>query len=127
VSFETCLLVNFRVKSWIVISIIYDGMALDEAEKEELQKDFPFDFKYEPNAEEILNTLIPEAYTNTLFTAQLDALAAEHGSRMSAMDSAVGNCKEVIRSLTLEMNKLRQAAITTELIEVISGAESLDS
>ncbi len=101
-------------------------MSLDESVKEELQKDYPFDFKYEPSPEAILNDLIPEAYISTMWTALLDAVAAEHGSRMTAMDSAVGNCEEAIRSLTLKMNKLRQAAITTELIEVVSGAESLN-
>lgn len=95
-------------------------------EKDKLRKEFPFDFKYDLPAKEILDSLIPEAYLSTLYTCQLDALAAEHGSRMSAMDSASKNCKEVIRSLTLTMNKLRQAAITTELIEVVSGAEALN-
>ena len=53
------------------------------------------------------------------------ACFSEHGSRMASMDSATKNCKEMIRTLTLKMNKLRQAGITTELIEVVSGAESL--
>ncbi len=101
-------------------------LSLDDTVKEELKKNFPFDFKYEPSPEAILNDLIPEAYISTMWTAQLDSVAAEHGSRMTAMDSAVGNCQEAIRSLTLKMNKLRQAAITTELIEVVSGAESLN-
>lgn len=101
-------------------------MTLDSSEREELKEKYPFDFRYNPNAEEILDGLIPEAYTSAMWTAILDAVAAEHGSRMSAMDSAVGNCKDAIRTLTLKMNKLRQAAITTELIEVVSGAESLN-
>ncbi len=100
-------------------------MALDNKEKEALKEQFPFDFKYDPDPKQILDTLIPEAYTSSLWTAQLDSIAAEHGSRMTAMDSAVGNCKDAIRSMTIKMNKLRQAAITTELIEVVSGAESL--
>lgn len=102
-------------------------MILKEAEREALQEKFPFDFKYDPNPKEILDTLIPESFTTALWTANLDATAAEHGSRMSAMDSAVRNCKDAIRSQTLTMNKLRQAAITTELIEVVSGAESLNA
>jgi F-type H+-transporting ATPase subunit gamma len=101
-------------------------MTLDQSEKEELKEKFPFDFKYEPNPTEILNTLIPQTYISTLFTALLDAVAAEHGSRMSAMDSATSNCKKAIKTLTIKMNKLRQAAITTELSEVVSGAESLN-
>ena len=101
-------------------------MSMDEKVKEELQEKFPFDFKYDPSPEVILDSLIPEAYTSTMWTAMLDAIASEHGSRMTAMDSAVGNCKDAIRTLSIKMNKLRQAAITTELIEVVSGAESLN-
>lgn len=101
-------------------------MTLDASEKEKLKEENPFDFKYDPSASEILDTLIPEAYATSVFTCQLDALAAEHGSRMSAMDSASSNCKDAIKQLTLDMNKARQAAITTELIEVVSGAESLN-
>ncbi len=102
-------------------------MALDQAEKEELAEKFPFDFKYEPSATEILNTIIPQTYISTLYTALLDGVAAEHGSRMAAMDSATSNCKKAIRTLSIKMNKLRQAAITTELTEVVSGAESLNA
>lgn len=101
-------------------------MTLDQNEKEELAEKFPFDFKYEPSASEILNTLIPQTYISTLYTSVLDAVAAEHGSRMAAMDSATSNCKKAIRTLSIKMNKLRQAAITTELSEVVSGAESLN-
>lgn len=100
-------------------------MSLNEEEKASVKKDFPFDFKYEPSPESILNELIPQTFITTLYTSILDAAAAEHGSRMSAMDSAARNCKDAIRTLTIKMNKLRQAAITTELIEVVSGAESL--
>ncbi len=102
-------------------------MTMDEAKKEELREKFPFDFRYEPSPTEILNTLIPQTYVSTLYTALLDAVAAEHGSRMSAMDSASSNCKKAIKSLSIKMNKLRQAAITTELSEVVSGAESVNA
>jgi F-type H+-transporting ATPase subunit gamma len=101
-------------------------MTLDVEEKKELEEKFPFDFKYEPTPAEILDTLIPETFSTTLYTSLLDGTAAEHGSRMAAMDNAVSNCKDAIRTQTLKMNKLRQAAITTELIEVVSGAESLN-
>jgi F-type H+-transporting ATPase subunit gamma len=101
-------------------------MTMDENKKEELREKYPFDFKYEPSPTDILNTLIPQTYISTLYTALLDAVAAEHGSRMSAMDSASSNCKKAIRTLSIKMNKKRQAAITTELSEVVSGAESLN-
>ncbi len=101
-------------------------MSLDLHEKATLEEKFPFDFRYEPTPAEILDTLIPETFTATLYTSLLDAVAAEHGSRMASMDNAVTNCKEQVRTQTLKMNKLRQAAITTELTEVVSGAESLN-
>lgn len=102
-------------------------MAVSEEEKVELTQKFPVDFKYEPSANDILDKLVPEVYNTTLYTCMLDAVASEHGSRMSAMDSASKNSKEMIKNLTLKMNKLRQAAITTELSEIVSGAESLNA
>lgn len=99
-------------------------MTLDQDEKKDLQEKYPFDFKYDPSPKAILDNLIPQTYLTSIYTCLLDSVAAEHGSRMSSMDNATTNCKEMIKSLTLKMNKLRQAAITTELIEVISGAES---
>lgn len=101
-------------------------MTLDQGEKDLLKEKFPFDFKYDPNPQEILDSLIPEAYITGMYTSLLDGVAAEHGSRMVAMDNATSNCKDAIKTLTIKMNKLRQAAITTELIEVVSGAESLN-
>jgi F-type H+-transporting ATPase subunit gamma len=98
---------------------------LGQEEKAEVVSAFPFDFKYEPSPSEILDEVIPESYFTTLYTSILDAIASEHGSRMASMDSASKNCKDAIRKQTLKMNKLRQAKITTELIEVVSGAESL--
>jgi F-type H+-transporting ATPase subunit gamma len=100
-------------------------MTLSEDAKKKLEEEFPFDFKYDPDAATILDSVIPEVYSTTIFTSLLDANASEHGSRMAAMDSAFTNCKDMIKTLTLKMNKLRQASITTELIEVVSGAESL--
>ena len=102
-------------------------MTVSTEEKEELLKEFPVDFKYEPSAEAILDSLIPEVLNTTVFTSMLDAVAAEHATRMTAMDNATTNCKDMIRNLTITMNKLRQAAITTELTEIVSGAESLNS
>ncbi len=100
-------------------------MTMDMSQREEIKRSLPFDFKYEPGHKEILDELIPKAFVDIMFTSILDATASEHGSRMAAMDNAAKNCKDIIRKVTLKMNKLRQAAITTELIEVISGAESL--
>lgn len=101
-------------------------MQVSAADKEEIKSKYPYDFKYEPSAEQILDTLIPEVYLTTVYTCVLDAIASEHGSRMNAMENASKNSKEVIKKLSLKMNKMRQARITTELIEVVSGAESLN-
>jgi F-type H+-transporting ATPase subunit gamma len=101
-------------------------MQVSASVKEEIKTKYPYDFKYDPSAEEILDTLVPEVYLTTVYTCICDAIASEHGSRMNAMENASKNSKEVIKKLSLKMNKLRQAKITTELIEVVSGAESLN-
>lgn len=101
-------------------------MQVPQETKEEIKAKYPYDFKYEPTAEQILDTLVPEVYLTTVYTCVLDAIASEHGSRMNAMENASKNCKEMIKKLSLKMNKMRQAKITTELIEVVSGAESLN-
>jgi F-type H+-transporting ATPase subunit gamma len=100
-------------------------LSIDEEKAEDLKNEFPFDFKYEPSAESILDDLIPEIYKGHFVKAYLDSQASEHGMRMVALDNASKNCEDMIKNLTLKMNKIRQAAITTELIEVVSGAESL--
>jgi F-type H+-transporting ATPase subunit gamma len=101
-------------------------MQVSSSAREEIKSRYPYDFKYEPSAEKILDTLVPEVYLTTIYTCVLDAIAAEHGSRMNAMENASKNCKEMVKKLSLKMNKMRQAKITTELIEVVSGAESLN-
>jgi F-type H+-transporting ATPase subunit gamma len=101
-------------------------MQVSASDKETIKSKYPYDFKYEPGAEQILDTLVPEVYLTTVYTCVLDAIASEHGSRMNAMENASKNSKEVIKKLSLKMNKMRQARITTELIEVVSGAESLN-
>ncbi|MGE3608840.1 MAG: ATP synthase F1 subunit gamma [Bacteriovoracaceae bacterium] len=101
-------------------------MQVSAETKEAIKSKYPYDFKYEPSAGQILDTLVPEVYLTTVYTCVLDAIASEHGSRMNAMENASKNCKEMIKKLSLKMNKMRQARITTELIEVVSGAESLN-
>jgi len=82
-------------------------------------------YSVEPSAEELLGLILPRAVEFAVFRALLETAASEHGARMSAMDSATNNCAELIRSLTLDMNKARQAAITQELSEIVGGAEAL--
>jgi F-type H+-transporting ATPase subunit gamma len=80
---------------------------------------------YEPGKEALLADLLPKNVEVQIFKSLLESNAAEHGARMTAMDSASKNADEMIGKLTLQYNRARQAAITTELIEIISGAESL--
>lgn len=79
----------------------------------------------EPNLDQLLDKLLERKLVSYVLAALLSGTAAEHGARMTAMDSATNNAKEVIRKLTLQYNRARQAAITKELIEIISGAEAL--
>jgi len=80
---------------------------------------------YEPEPEELLSELIPEYAQLNVFRALLESTASEHGARMTAMRNAADNAKEVISDLTLEMNRVRQAEITQEILEVVAGAEGL--
>ena len=83
------------------------------------------DYLYEPSREEILATLLPRYVEAQIFRMLLESVAGEHGARMTAMDSATNNAVDMISRLTLQMNRARQAAITKELLEIISGAEAL--
>ncbi len=80
---------------------------------------------YEPTKGELLGELLPKSIEVAIFKAMLESVASEHGARMTAMDSASKNATEMIGKLTLIYNRARQAAITTELTEIISGAESI--
>lgn len=83
------------------------------------------EYSYEQPPGEIFGTLLPKMVETQLYRALLESVASEHGARMTAMDSASKNANEVIDKLTLNMNRVRQAAITREIIEVVSGAAAL--
>ena len=85
----------------------------------------PVDYLYEPTAEELFKTLLPRHVEVQVYRALLESNAAFYAAQMTAMDAATRNSGEMIESLTLYMNKVRQAAITREIIEVVSGAEAL--
>lgn len=84
------------------------------------------DYIYEPDQVSIVSELIPKTLRIKLYRALLDSFAAEHGARMTAMHQATDNATELIRDLTLQYNKARQASITNQLLEVVSGAEALN-
>ncbi len=84
------------------------------------------DYIFEPSKNEIVEDLIPKSLKIQLFKALLDSHASEHGARMTAMHKATDNASELKRTLTLEYNKARQAAITNEILEIVGGAEALN-
>ena len=97
---------------------------IDKKKKEEEKKLDNF-YEFEPEENEILNDLLPRNISTQIFKAFLENAASEQGSRMTAMDNATRNAGDLVDKLTINYNRSRQAAITKELIEIISGAESL--
>ncbi len=83
------------------------------------------DYIFEPSKEEILSELIPKSLKTQFYKALLESSASEHGARMSAMDKATENAKELLKDLKLTYNRSRQAAITKEILEIVGGAEAL--
>jgi len=100
------------------------GLA-DQAVGEDENAASTSDFEYEPSRQVVMDTVVPLYLDTLLYQALLENEAGEHAARMSAMDNATRNANEMIDKLTIEYNRARQAAITTELIEIISGAEAL--
>lgn len=84
------------------------------------------DYIFEPSKEYIVKELIPKSLKIQLYKALLDSFASEHGARMTAMHKATDNAKEMLRDLKISYNKARQAAITTEILEIVAGAEALN-
>jgi F-type H+-transporting ATPase subunit gamma len=107
------------------------GVSLEEADTREADEEAAkfgtadVDYIYEQPPEEMLRSLLPRYLSTQLYRAMLESVASEHAARMTAMDSATNNASEMIDSLTLTMNRLRQAAITKEIIEIVSGAAAL--
>ncbi len=122
--FDVCKLYYGRFES--VISQIPTEVQLIPATFEEPEDGAASSFyEYEPDEEEILADLLPRSVATQVFTALLENSASEQGARMSAMDNATRNAGDMIDKLTIQYNRTRQAAITNELIEIISGAEAL--
>ena len=96
-----------------------------EATDEGDATDSMVDYIYEPDPASLLGRLLAQYINTLIYRSFLEAVASEHAARMTAMDSATSNASEMMDRLTLEMNRARQAAITTELMEIVSGAESL--
>lgn len=112
----------FSVEQFLPIGKIENREEKVEKKKEKRKPDFIF----EPNQEDILSELIPKILKTQFFRSLLDTNASEHGARMTAMDKATENANELLKELRLTYNRARQAAITTELTEIVSGANALE-
>jgi len=96
-----------------------------EEEGEEVKK-HKADYTFEPSKEQLLNELVPSILQTTFHKFLLDTHASEHGARMTAMDKATENAGELLKELKINYNKARQASITNEILEIVSGAAALD-
>ena len=122
--FDKCILFFNNFKN--VVTQIPQAQQIIPAEKKEATKEKNENFyEFEPDEDEILEDLLPKNISTQVFKAFLENSASEQGSRMTAMDNATRNAGDLVNKLTIVYNRSRQAAITKELIEIISGAESL--
>jgi F-type H+-transporting ATPase subunit gamma len=111
-------LIQMPIRStWLPFELPTDVEALEGASS----------YLFEPKGAELLDRLVPLLINFKLYRAYLESVASEHGARMTAMDAASNNCRDMISRLTLQMNRARQAAITKELMEIIGGAEAISA
>ena len=122
--FDVCTIFYNQFKN-VITQIPQEQQIIPLKTAEEKDKSSEENYEFEPDEDEILGNLLPKNISTQIFKAMLENSASEQGSRMSAMDNATRNAGEMVDKLTIEYNRSRQAAITKELIEIISGAESL--
>jgi F-type H+-transporting ATPase subunit gamma len=127
----------FEERQFDVVEIVYSQFKNAATQRFEVERFLPIpkvekkaggvraDFIYEPDEELLIAELMPKILNTQLYKAVLDSNASEHGARMTAMDKASENANEMLRSLKISYNRARQAAITTELTEIVSGAAAL--
>jgi F-type H+-transporting ATPase subunit gamma len=124
--YRQVLMVSNRFRSAMAQQVsILQLLPMSRLDEPDAEPEEPFDYIYEPSPEQVLDSLLRKQVEVQLFQICLESYAGEHGARMTAMDSATQNAAEMIASLTLTFNRARQSAITTEIIEVVSGAEAL--
>lgn len=124
--FDQIIVVYNKFKSIVQQEIIHKQLYPVKPEiNKGAQEEINLDYIFEPNKVEIINTLLPTYLNAQLWTVLLNSYAAELGARMTAMDMATENAEEMIRSLQLTYNKQRQASITKEILEIVSGANAL--
>lgn len=127
-------MMSYQVQSWCLLPAIIEDKEIQKYENKELDEELKIEnnsshieplSEFLPDAKTLLSTIVPMYVTNVIYQALLEAQASELASRMTAMSSATNNAQDMISSLTIEYNKARQAKITQELTEVISGAGAL--
>jgi F-type H+-transporting ATPase subunit gamma len=124
--FGVCRVIYNKFISAIAQEITYKSLIPAEVKQNEVQDNLDnSSFEFEPSEEEILTDLLPRNLATQLFSSQIESTASELAARMTAMDNATRNAGEMIDKLTLQYNRTRQAVITKELIEIISGAEAV--
>ncbi len=128
----------FEEKKFDVVEIIYSQFKNAATQRFEVERFLPIpkvekkeggtnaDFIYDPSKQSLIEELMPKILNTQLYKAVLDSNASEHGARMTAMDKASENANELLRALKISYNRARQAAITTELTEIVSGAAALN-
>ncbi|MDC0865872.1 F0F1 ATP synthase subunit gamma [Candidatus Pelagibacter sp.] len=122
--FDVCTIFYNKFKN-VITQIPQEQQIIPLKTSESEENSSEDNYEFEPDEDEILSNLLPKNISTQIFKAMLENSASEQGSRMSAMDNATRNAGEMVDKLTIEYNRSRQAAITKELIEIISGAESL--
>ena len=123
--FDHVELVYNQFKNAAVQNVVSERFLPVENVNPESSNNASVDYIYEPNQEQIIEELIPKSLKIQFYKAVLDSFVAEHGARMTAMHKATDNATTMIRDLTLQYNKARQATITNQILEVVSGAEAL--
>jgi len=123
--FDKCLLFYNNFKNVIIQTPLVQQIIPAQNEEFKDENDSNFTYEFEPDEDEILEELLPKNISTQVFKAFLENAASEQGSRMTAMDNATRNAGDLVDKLTINYNRSRQASITKELIEIISGAESL--
>jgi len=124
--FGVCKVIYNKFVSAITQEVTFKSLIPVEVTQNEVEKDNSSSiYDFEPGEEEILNDLLPRNLATQLFSSQIESTASELAARMTAMDNATRNAGDMIDNLTLQYNRTRQAVITKELIEIISGAEAL--
>ncbi len=117
--FKNVVVQNRRIEQYLPIA------AAEVAQEEKKKSGFNVDYIFEPDREEIMAELIPQSLKIRFFKSVLESNAGEQGARMTAMDNATENAEELLKGLKLAYNRARQATITTEILEIIGGAEAL--